>query len=379
MSYFRNHPTAQLRVAHVTNSLDMGGLEKLLVEFARHADRGRFDLHFVSLTTRGCIADEIAAHGWPITALEEPEGLRPGMVLRLAKWFRRWGIDIVHTHDNKPLIYGALAARLARVPGVIHSQHGRSFGIRPRQAFLVNRAADLTNRFVCVSEDSAVFSLQHGVAARKIQTICNGIDTTLFDYAGPRVDGPIVTIARLSPEKDVETLIRATQLAVREQPGMQVEIAGDGTCMLPLKQLTQELGLDDNVCFLGQVSDVPRLLERASLFVLSSISEGISLTLLEAMARGLPVVATRVGGNPEVVVDGVTGILVPPRNPQALAKAMLRLNADAGASRAWAWLAAIGSRSTLTCATPSRATRPFTSDVRCQRSDVRDQRSDKSL
>ncbi len=144
-----------IRVVHVTQGLDMGGLEKLLVEFARHADRGRFDLHFVSLTTRGCIADEITAHGWPITALEEPEGLRPGMVLRLAKWFRRWGIDIVHTHDNKPLIYGALAARLARVSRVIHSQHGRSFGMKSRQSFLVNRAADLTNHFVCVSQDSA--------------------------------------------------------------------------------------------------------------------------------------------------------------------------------------------------------------------------------
>ncbi len=178
-----------------------------------------------------------------------------------------------------------------------------------------------------------MLSIQQGVAAIKVQTICNGIDTALFDYVGPRPGGPIVTVTRLSPEKDVATLIRATQLAVREQPGMQVEIAGDGTCMLSLKQLTQELGLDDNVYFLGQVSDVPRLLERASLFVLSSISEGISLTLLEAMARGLPVVATRVGGTPEVVVDGVTGILVPPRDPQALANAMLRLSRDADTAR----------------------------------------------
>src|SRR5262249_51441554 len=97
---FMPHP---LRILHVSRSLDMGGQERLLVEFARGADRARFDLRFLSLTSRGPIADRITREGWPVTALEQPEGLRPGLVLRLARAFA--GVDVVHTHDDKPLLY----------------------------------------------------------------------------------------------------------------------------------------------------------------------------------------------------------------------------------------------------------------------------------
>ena len=93
-----------LRVVHTVLQLDTGGMEKLLVEFARHADRSRFDLHFISLTTRGRVADEIEGLGWPVTAMETPAGLRPRLVVRLAKFFRRIGADIVHAHNSKPLI-----------------------------------------------------------------------------------------------------------------------------------------------------------------------------------------------------------------------------------------------------------------------------------
>src|SRR5947209_198050 len=145
----------RLRVIHVTLGLEMGGQEKLLVEFARYADRQRFDLHFLSMSTRGRLADEIEVCGWPVTALEEPGGLRPGLVLRLARAFRRLGADVVHTHDDKPLLYGAPAARLARVPRVIHTRHGQSYFMRPRQARLMSLAARLADAFVCVSEESA--------------------------------------------------------------------------------------------------------------------------------------------------------------------------------------------------------------------------------
>jgi glycosyltransferase involved in cell wall biosynthesis len=317
-----------LRVAHVTLGLDMGGLEKLLVEFARHAGRPGVQLHFISLTKRGRLADDIENQGWPVTALEEPPGLRPGMVLRLARLFRRWHIDVVHTHDDKPLLYGALAGRLARVPRHIHTKHGQSVSLTRRQIALVNLAARLTDRFVCVSEDSARLTVRQGVAARRVSTIWNGIDLGRFGYTGVRADGPVVTVARLSPEKDVATLVRAAALAVRQDPSFRLEIAGDGPCLPALKQLAAELALGEHVLFLGEVRDVPALLARARLFVLPSISEGVSLTLLEAMARGLAVVATRVGGNPEVVVEGETGLLVPARDPAALAAAMLQLQRD---------------------------------------------------
>src|SRR5687768_1351120 len=114
-----------LRVVHVALQLDTGGLEKLLVEFARHADRNRYDSRFISITGRGSVAEEIEACDRRVTTLEEPPGLRPGMILRLARLFRQWDIDVVHTHNTKPLLYAGPAARLAGVGAVVHTCHGQ--------------------------------------------------------------------------------------------------------------------------------------------------------------------------------------------------------------------------------------------------------------
>jgi glycosyltransferase involved in cell wall biosynthesis len=306
----------------------MGGVEKLLVEFARHADRQRFALRFVVLGDRGVLADDIEACGWPVTALGVPNGLRPGLALRLAKRFRHWQPDVIHTHDDRAHLYGTFAGRLARVPRLIHTRHGRSPHLSRRQKMLVNAASRLIDRFVCVSDDIARLAVRNGVRADRVTTICNGIDVRRFAYRGPQPEGPAVLVARLSPEKDIDTLLHAAALVVRQDAAFRLEIAGDGPCLPSLRQTAAALGLDGHVRFLGQVRDVPALLARAGLFVLSSLSEGISLTLLEAMACGLPLVATRVGGNPEVVADGETGFLVTPQNPAALADALLRLRRD---------------------------------------------------
>jgi glycosyltransferase involved in cell wall biosynthesis len=242
-------------------------------------------------------------------------------------------VDVGHTHDDRPLIYGTFAARLARVPFNIHTRHGQSPGNSRRRTTLLNLAARLTDRFVCVSEDSARLAVEQGVSVGKVSALWNGIDVNRFNYAGPRPEGPVVTVARLSPEKDIETLLRAAAVAVRIEPRFRLEVAGDGICLPALRQLADELNLCEHVRFLGSVRDVPALLARASLFVLPSVTEGISLTLLEAMARGLPVVCTRVGGNPEVVAEGETGLLVPARNPQALAEAILQVRRDGETGR----------------------------------------------
>jgi glycosyltransferase involved in cell wall biosynthesis len=323
----------KLRVVHLTLQLQTGGMEKLLVEYARHADRKRFDLHFISLRSRGTLAGDIEACGWPVTALETPPGLRLGLVWQLARFFRRWKADVVHSHNNAPLIYGSPAARLAGVAGVIHTRHGRSYGVTPRQISLFRVVSRLADRIVCVSEDTTRLSSQQGIAPNRLCRQWNGIDVSRFSYSGPQPGGPAVLVARLSPGKDVETLLRATALAVRAHSAFRLKVAGDGPCLGPLRRLSSELGLDNHVQFLGEVRDVPALLAGASLFVLPSLSEGISLTLLEAMARGLPVVATPVGGNPEVVVDGQTGFLVPTQAPAALAEKMLLFLKDPERSR----------------------------------------------
>lgn len=318
----------RLRIIHVTGCLDMGGQEKLLVEFAKHADRDRFDLHFVSLEKRGLLADEIEAQGWPVTALDLAPGLHLRLPWRLAKLFRHLRANVVHTHNDRPLIYAGPAARLISLSRVIHTKHGRSASNSQRQNFLTALASRCVHRFVCVSDDCAHLAIEQGVSNKRVCTLHNGIDTRHFAFAGPNRTGPAVLVARLCADKDITTLLEAVAIVIQHAPDFRLQIAGDGPCGGALRQHAERLGLQDHIEFLGLVRDVPALLRQARMYVLSSISEGVSLTLLEAMATGLPVVATRVGGTPEVVIDGVTGLLVPARDPSALATSLLKLQHD---------------------------------------------------
>jgi glycosyltransferase involved in cell wall biosynthesis len=313
----------RLRVAQLTLGLEVGGQERLLVEMARHRDRARFDWTVIVLGPRGTLADAIEAVGVRVLPLDVPDGFRPSLWRQLARLFRQERFDVVHTHDDRPLLYGMPAAWWAGVPKRIHTHHhGQLAHIPWRQRFLLRQASRFAEHFVCVSHDSARYMIDQGVAAPRVQTLWNGIDLTRFAYHGPCDDGPIVTVARLSPEKDIANLLHAVRLVIAAFPDVRFEIAGDGPCRDELMQLARQLHVSEDVVFLGEVRDVPALLARAKLFVLPSQSEGISLTLLEAMACGLPVVTTHVGGNPEVVEAGITGLLVPARDPEALAQAI---------------------------------------------------------
>lgn len=314
-----------LGVAHLAYSLQTGGMERLLVEFARRADRRRFRLHFFSLTDRGPPAEDIEQSAWPVKCLGKSAGFRWSAVQQLKQAFRQHGIQVVHTHNSGAMIYGALAARLAGVRAVIHTRHGQRFGASRRQNWTFAGISRLMDRVVGVSEDSAQQCVREGVPAGRVRTIRNGIDLQRFAYTGSCPGGPAVLVARLVPEKDLPTLLQAAALVVQRQPAFRLQVAGDGPCMPEARETIQRLDLTDHVQLLGECRDVPAVLRQASLFVLSSRTEGISLTLLEAMACGLPVVATRVGGNAEVVLDGETGLLVPAGDVQQLADAVARL------------------------------------------------------
>jgi sugar transferase (PEP-CTERM/EpsH1 system associated) len=315
----------RLVVVHAVGQFDMGGMEKLLVEFARHADRERFELHFVSIGPRGVVADELEALGCSVSSLDRGDGLHPGLMVRLARLFRRLNADVVHTHNTRPLMYAGPAACLAGVERLIHTRHGQRYGASRLETALFRIASLTVNRFVCVSRDSAIITRGEGISPRRIRTLWNGIDLTRFRPAIPEGSGPIVAVGRLSPEKDFMTLVRAAAIAVRRDPSFRLDIAGDGVSMPEIKSFISESGLDGAMRLLGQIRDIPSLLSSASAFTLASLTEGVSLTILEAMAAGLPVVATRVGGNPEVVVHEQTGLLVPPSEPEALAAALLKL------------------------------------------------------
>jgi glycosyltransferase involved in cell wall biosynthesis len=323
-----------MRIVHVAFGLDVGGLEKLLLEFAAHADPERMRLLFVSLGCNGAVGEELRRMGWPVVCLYRQDGFQPVIVAQLARIFRGARADVVHTHDARALIYGGPAARLAHVRKVVHTQHGQGLGMSRRQVWLMKMAAMATSKFVCVSRDAArIASDNFGVPPHKLCTIYNGIDIERYmadesTGCGPDSEGPIVAVARLSPEKGIGTLLDAVAMARESAPDIRLEIAGDGPCLHALQEQCDDLGLSDCTDFLGHVDDVPSLLHRARLFVLPSESEGIALTLLEAMAAGVAVIATRVGGSPEVVVDDHTGVLVPPRDAPTMADAISRLWMD---------------------------------------------------
>jgi glycosyltransferase involved in cell wall biosynthesis len=225
------------------------------------------------------------------------------------------------------LVYAAPAARLAGVK-LLQTRHGQQYGAGRRAPAQLRLASCLAEWVVCVSSEGAQLSRAQGVAKRKICTIHNGIDRARFIYTGPRAGGPALMVGRLSPEKDAENLIRALAIVIRQAPAFQLQIAGDGRSMESLRELARALGLDDHVQFLGEVRDVAELLRHASMFILPSKTEGVSLTLLEAMSCGLPVIATRVGGTTEVIEEGISGVTVEAESPAKLAAAILQVYRD---------------------------------------------------
>ncbi|MFO0904071.1 MAG: glycosyltransferase [Pirellulales bacterium] len=317
--------SSPLRVAHVAFSLRTGGMERLLVEFARHHDRTATQLSFYCLTDEGRPAEDIRAAGRPVESLHKAAGFRLRTVWQLARRFRRERIDVVHTHNSGAMIYGALASRFAGVSAVVHTRHGQRFGAGRRQTLTFAQMTKLVDRVVSVSRDGACQSLREGIAPSRVQTIWNGIDLSRFAFRGAQPGRPAILVARMVPEKDLPTLLAAVELVVQREPTFQLRLVGDGPALAAARARAARGAWGRHLEFLGERSDVADLLADSSLFVLSSRTEGISLTLLEAMASGLPVVATRVGGNTEVVDDESTGLLVPVAHPALLADAIVRL------------------------------------------------------
>ena len=247
---------------------------------------------------------------------------------RLVRRLRQLRPAILHTHNPGSHRVGVAARLLAGVPVLVHTKHGRN---RPdkRRAVVVNRwLARYSDQIVAVSEDASRVAVEiERIPPAKVRVIHNGIalreplPPDAWDTRTPRA----ITVARLDPIKDQATLLRAARRIVDQCRDFRLDLVGDGPSRASLEEITAQLDLSRHVTFLGYRADVADLLKRPQIFLLSSVSEGISLTLLEAMATGLPVVTTDVGGCREVVEAGVSGLLVSPRTPDALADAVLSL------------------------------------------------------
>lgn len=332
---------SRIRVCHVSMTLMTGGLERLLVEFGRHCDRSRFDLRFIALDQLGQPADELRSQGWKVSSvLDDGPCGKLARMQRLSKIMSDERIDVVHSHNTLAHFYATAAAKWAGVPVIVNTQHGRGCGAGWKAKWQFRIANRFADRVIGVSEDATrLCEDDDRLSARRMEPILNGIDVTRFAYRGP-INRPVaISVARLSPEKDFGTLLQATKLVVRDEPDFLLRIVGDGREAAGLKELARTLAIEQHVEFLGERHDIPTLLANAGFFVSSSKSEGISLTLLEAMAVGLPIVATNVGGNPEVVDDGRTGKLVPAHNAEQLAAAMKSMLADRAA---WSVMGELG-------------------------------------
>jgi len=316
----------RLRVCHLSMTLRTGGLERLLVDLGRFHDPSRYELSFVALGSLGQPAEDLKDAGFPVRSLEVSAHGKAKTIQELKDYFKYRQIDILHTHNTYPHFYGAMAARWAGVKTIINTQHGRGCGAGWKALWQFRLANRLSSRIVGVSEDALkLCQNQDPRSASRMQCIWNGIDLDRFAYCGPQSAPVAMAVGRLSPEKDFPTLLRAIRKVVVVHPGFKLKLVGDGSERALLEKMAADLKIERHVEFLGERKDVPALLETAGFYVSSSKTEGISLTLLEAMAVGLPVVTTSVGGNPEIVMPGINGSLVPPLNPDALAVAMMNM------------------------------------------------------
>lgn len=330
----QGHP-ARPRVLHVMDTLAVGGVELTLLRLIERT-RDRFEHSVCCIRDLGIYADRFESAGARLVLVGKVPRHDWGVPWRIAKVCRAVRPHIVHTR-NWGTIEGAVAARLTRVPVVIHGEHGGdayNAARPPRRDRFRRLLFPFLDCVVAVSGQLERWLLDDlGVPPHKAVLVPNGVDTDSFrpctDRERLRCERGYVpthlligAVGRLDAVKDYPTLIAAFEMALRRQPAARLVIVGDGPERDSLVREISRRNLQDAVRLAGHQDDVREWLAAMDLFVQASLMEGTSNALLEAMAVGVPVIATRVGGNPEVVVDGVSGRLVPPGDPPALAAAM---------------------------------------------------------
>jgi len=345
----------RIRVARVIARLNIGGPAIHTILLTAGLDPTRFEsllITGVEAAHEGNMRDLAAAKGvQPLVIPDLGREINPWRDLRtlwaLYRLFRRWRPAIVHTHTAKAGTVGRLAARLAGVPIVIHTFHGHVFhgyfGHRKTQAFIcIERAlARLSDRIVTVSEGQRAELAAYGIAPpEKIAVVPLGFELDALLHCqthrgelrtelGLAAETPLVGIvARLTAVKNHHLFLEAARLIVQEEPTTRFLIVGDGELRGELESYARELGLADQVLFLGWRSDMPRIYADLDVVALTSRNEGTPVSLIEGMAAGVPVVSTAVGGVPDIVADGVCGYLVPPGDAVALARAIVALLRD---------------------------------------------------
>jgi len=348
----------RLDILHVVENLERGGLERMVIDLIGAQHAAGHHCRAICLFRPGALAGELEAQGIEVRACGKRGGLDLAALRRLRGWLRATPGAVVHTHNANAHYHTAAAATGLPIVRLINTRHGMGAAQpRSRGEWLYRRSMGRTDTVVAVCEAARARFAQQGVSPRgRLLSVPNGIRIDRFSPAaearraalrgdlgfapGTRIIG---TVGRLNPVKDQATLLRAFARLRGEFADTALVLVGDGALRAPLEAQAAALGIGDAVRFLGDRGDVRELLQGFDVFALSSLSEGYSMALLEACASGLPIVATDVGGNREIVVDGRNGRLAPPARDDALAEAfatLLRDPAGAGAmgraGRDWA-------------------------------------------
>ena len=329
-------------VAHVVFRLDVGGLENGVVNLVNRMPADRYRHAIVCLAGYTDFHRRIERRDVPIFDIDKAPGNSPIMYWKLWRLFERLRPDIVHTR-NLATLEAQLPAALARVPVRIHGEHGRDMddldGSSTSRQRIRRLFKPFVHRYITVSRDLASYlERKVDVPSSRITQIYNGVKTELFrprqrgreplEWPAPDSDDLFVigTVGRMQHVKDQLTLARAFVSLMRRVPGaerrLRLAMVGEGPLREQAARLLGEAGLAQYAWLPGNRNDVPRIMRGFDLFVLPSLAEGVSNTILEAMATGLPVVATAVGGNMELVEEGVTGTLVAPDDPERMAEAL---------------------------------------------------------
>jgi glycosyltransferase involved in cell wall biosynthesis len=332
----------RIKLLQMLTNFHIGGTERQVTNLALGIDASHFDLHLACLWHSGELLAELETLRVPrpefrIGSLYSPKTLWQG--IRLAHYVRRNLIQIVHSYGFYPNVFTVPAARLAGASIVVASIRDTGDWLTPMQRWLQKLVCRLADCVLVNAEAIRQNLLEQGYDGRNIVVIRNGITLSRFaaksrnavlrrELGVPLAARLVAVFSRLNRFKGVEYFLDAASLLAGKFPDVYFLVVGDGLNKEELEEYARHLGLGQRIVFTGFRSDVPDLLSEVAISVLPSLSEGTSNTLLESMAAGVPVIATRVGGNPEVIVDGVSGLLVPPRDSAALAAAAARLLED---------------------------------------------------
>lgn len=337
---FRKQKADRIKIAHVTGVLHFGGKENGIVNLVNALDPDVFENHIFTFVKDGPLTARIDPNRCRVVELGDKLGGDYRLYFKLAQQFRRHRIHIAHTHSWATLLEGVIGAKMALVPIVIHGEHGTIKADTNAHIYVQRVVWRIADRVLSVSEELRERLCRSiGFPKERIDVIANGVDLIGSRPLQSDIDLRATlglppkafvfgAVGRLVPVKGYPVLLKACRQVFRDIPEAYLLIAGAGPLRHELDQMAKDYRIAERVKFLGWQPDVQAVLRALDLFVLASHSEGMSNTILEAMASGLPVVATNVGGNPELVIPGDTGLLVPHGDPSALAEALIGLMRD---------------------------------------------------